>query len=145
MGEKYISLESIVTCLAGVIFPTLWKKYSDKLYTKYGYLLTTEGILYTLICILLIGGYINYKAYYILDMLLFVVISKNIICGNNKLKAIRYKGETREEYDNNINIVSNLSSLIGFTLSFILTIPVSLAFILITIGICFDNIFYYNI
>lgn len=127
-----------------MMFPILWNKKSDRLYKTYGYLLTTEGVLYILIGFLVVIGAIIPKTYYILDTLLFAIISKNVICGNNKLLAFRYK-ENREQFDNNSNIVGNASSLIGFTLNFILSLSVNVAFILITIGIVFDNIFYYQV
>ena len=144
VGEKYVALNSIVICLGGMLFPVLWNKRSDKLYKVYGYLLTTEGILYTLIGFLIVIGAIVPKMYYILDTLLFAIISKNVICGNNKLLAFRYK-DNREEYDNNYNIVANASSLIGFTLNILLSLDTNVAFILLTIGIIFDNIFYYQV
>lgn len=138
-----MALNSIILCITGIIFPLIWNKYSDKMYNKYGYFLTLECILYTLIAVLVIMGTVTPKVYYILDTLLFALITKNIVCGNNKLLAFIYKGKDREKFDNNSNIASNLSSLLGFTLSFILTIPTNVAFILITIGVISDNIFYY--
>lgn len=145
VGSKIIALNSIIMCLTGALFPILWNKYSEKLYRKYGYLLGLEAIAYISIATLILTGTITNKAYYLLDTLLFALISKNIICGGNKLRAKRYNSEDkREKYDNNSTLIANLSSLIGFGISFIFTIPVNIAFILITIGICFDNIFYYK-
>lgn len=140
-----VSLNAIILCIAGVLFPVVWNKYSNELYKKYGYLLSMEVIMYTLIVILILIGVIDNRAYYIIDTLLFAIITKNIICGTNRLTALRYNSkDKREKYDNNLNIVANLSSLIGFSISFLVAIPVNIAFILITIGICFDNIFYYQ-
>jgi len=144
VGEKMIALNSIIICTAGVLFPILWNKYS-KLYKSYGYLLTAEGITYITIGILIVTGCISNTLYYILDTILFSLITKNIICGGNKLRAIRYNSEKiREEYDNNSTIVANFSSLLGFGISFVIMIPSNIAFIFITIGICIDNIFYYK-
>lgn len=144
VGEKIISLNAIVMCLVGIVFPILWNKKSDFMYRKYGYLLTIEGISYILLTILFICGLIDSKFYYLLDTLLFAIIAKNIICGGNRLRASRYKNEDREEYDNNSALVSNSSSLIGFTISFLFVIPTNIAFILIAFGIIIDNIFYYK-
>lgn len=131
-------------CLAGIVFPILWNKKSDFMYSKYEYLLTIEGISYILLTILFICGLIDSKFYYLLDTLLFAIIAKNIICGGNRLRASRYKNKDREEYDNNSALVSNSSSLIGFTISFLFVIPTNIAFILIAFGIIIDNIFYYK-
>lgn len=144
-GQKMISLNSIILCIAGIIVPLLWNKYSDTLYLKYGYLLSIECILYSIIAFLVIFSFITPKAYYILDTFLFAIVTKNIISGNIKLKSLLYKDGQREKFDNNSNIASNASSLIGFTISLLIEFPISVGFILITIGICLDNIFYYNV
>ena len=73
----------------------------------------------------------------------YCFVTKNILIGTNRLKVLRYEGDGRQIFDNNIQLASNASSLIGFSISFI-TIPMSLSFILITIGIIFDNFFYYS-
>lgn len=140
-----IAFNSIIMCLAGVLFPIIWNKYKN-LYRIYGKLLLLEGVTYSIIGILIYTNAISNVAYYLLDTFLFAIISKNIICGCNKLRAVRYNSEIiREQYDNNSTIVSNFSSLLGFGISFIITISSSIAFILITIGICIDNIFYYRV
>lgn len=114
------------------------------MYKKYGYLLTIEGIAYILLTVLIVLGIINTKFYYLLDTLLFAIVTKNIICGGNRLRASRYKDKDREEYDNNSVLVANISSLIGFTISFLFKIPVSIAFIIMGFGVIVDNIFYYK-
>ncbi len=144
INEKMISLNSILLCISGIILPIVWNKYSDKLYEKYGYLLSIEAILYTLLTILIIIGFIDNKAYYFIDTILFALVTKNIICGNNRLTSMRYKNKDREIFDNSIVSVSNMSSLIGFGISFVFTIPVNIAFIFMGLGIVADNIFYYR-
>lgn len=144
INEKIISLNAIVVCIAGIIAPIVWNKKSNELYNKYGYLLSIEGISYILLTIAFIIGTIDSRLYYLIDTILFSIITKNIICGNNKLRAIRYNGEEREKFDNDSNILSNTSSLIGFTISLLLPIPKYLAFIMLGIGIISDNVFYYR-
>ena len=41
-------------------------------------------------------------------------------------------------------MAANISSMIGFGISAIFTLSMKQAFILSTIGICIDNIFYYS-
>lgn len=145
IGQKMISLNSILICIAGTLIPVLWNKKSEKLYKTYGFLCNLETVLYIIICIMFLVSFISPKAYYILDTIFFCLVSKNIICGGNKLKAKKYDTESkREQYDNNIQLVTNISSLIGFSISLITNINTNIAFILITIGICFDNFFYYK-
>ncbi len=42
-----------------------WNKYSDKLYKKYGLMLTIEAVIYILLLIMLISYRMNLLAYYI--------------------------------------------------------------------------------
>src|SRR3712207_4218286 len=131
INQRIISLNSIVTCISGILFPIIWNKYSDKLYVKWRYLLSAETIAYTIAIMLMLFGKINGRIYYFVDTLFFAVITKNIICGNNKLKSIRYaKDNEREQYDNNCNIVTNCSSLIGFGTSFLFNMQIKIVFIL---------------
>lgn len=145
VGQKMISLNSIVICVAGILIPILWNKKSEKLYKTFGFLCNLEIILYAVICIMYLVSFIDAKAYYILDTVFFCLVTKNMICGGNKLRAKRYDTENkREKYDNNVQLVTNISSLIGFLISFMVDMNVNVGFILITIGICADNFFYYN-
>lgn len=143
VGSRVVSFNAICVSIAGIFIPIIWNKHSDTIYKKYGYLFIIETISYSIICIAVLSAIITVKDYYILDTILFCIVSKNIICGNNKLKVLRYKDNEREEYDNNILLVSNASSLIGFIISFIFAIPINIAFICITIGICADNFAYF--
>lgn len=144
INERTISFNAIVVCLAGIIVPVIWNKKSDELYRKYGYLLTIEGVSYSLLTIAFIIGTIDSTLYYLIDTLLFAIIAKNTMCGGNRLRASKYKGKDREKFDNNSNIFSNVSSLIGFTASLLITIPTNVAFIILGIGVVSDNIFYYK-
>lgn len=144
VGQKMISVNEIAICIAGIFIPIMWNKKSEKLYKTYGFLCNLETVLYIIICIMFLTSFITTKAYYILDTAFFCLVTKNIISGGNKLRAKRYNTEKdREQYDNNSQLVSNASSLIGFIISLVININVNIGFMLLTIGICVDNIFYY--
>ncbi len=145
VGSKMISLNSICICLSGILCPLIWNKKSDKLYKQYGLFCNMETILYVIICVLFLFQNISPIIYYILDTIFYCLVTKNIICGNNKLRMLRYFGIEREEYDNNFQLVSNASSLIGFSISLLLDFSIAWGFILITIGISIDNFFYYSV
>ena len=144
IDERIISLNAIIVCIAGIIVPIIWNKKSDELYNKYGYLLTLEGLSYILLTVAFILGTVDSRLYYLIDTILFSIITKNIICGGNKLRALRYTGEEREKFDNDCNILSNASSLIGFTVSLLFPLQKYVAFVILGIGIISDNIFYYR-
>ena len=139
-----ISVNSLFACIGGIILPIIWNKYCDKLYKKYGAMLVTECIIYILILIMLLTNRMGLITYYILDTIFFALVTKSIICGGNKLRAKRYSNESdRVKYDNNSQMASNISKIIGFGISAIFTLGMKQAFVLSTIGICIDNIFFY--
>lgn len=145
VGQKMISINSIMICVSGIFIPLLWNKYSERLYKTFGTLCNLETLLYAIICIMYLMSFITTKAYYILDTIFFCLVTKNMICGGNRLRAKRYNSEDkREEYDNNVQLVSNISSLIGFFISIMVNMKISVGFIFITVGICADNFFYHN-
>ena len=144
VGQRMISVNSLFACIGGIILPIIWNKYSDKLYKKYGAMLVTECIIYILILIMLLTNRMGLITYYILDTIFFALVTKSIICGGNKLRAKRYSNEAdRVKYDNNSQMASNISKIIGFGISAIFTLSMKQAFVLSTIGICIDNIFFY--
>lgn len=145
VGQRMISINALCTCIGGIILPFVWNKYSDRMYKKYGTMLFIEAIIYILILIMLLRGDMNLIVYYILDTICFTLVTKNIICGGNKLRAKRYNNEAdRVKYDNDTQMAGNISSMIGFGISAIFEFSMSQAFILSTIGICVDNLFYYS-
>lgn len=145
VGQRMISINALCTCMGGIILPFVWNKYSNKLYKRYDVMLATECIIYILILIMLLTNNMGLMAYYIVDTICFALVTKNIICGGNKLRAKRYSNEAdRVKYDNNLQMATNISSMIGFGISAIFTLSMKQAFILSTMGICIDNIFYYS-
>lgn len=82
-------------------------------------------------------------AYYIIDMLIFSIVTRNIFCGGVKLKAIRYNSEEdREHFDNNNNSASAIATILGSIIAMILNLDFSVMLWLATIGNTIDNIFY---
>lgn len=145
VGEKMISLNLIILSISGIIFPLLWNKYS-KLYNLYGFLMISESLGYIILGLLIYNDFITAFVYFIIDTILFALLSKNVACGATKLLSIRYNSEKgREKYDNNSSVVGNFSSLLGFIISFFISIPINYAFILMSIGIIIDNVFYYRV
>lgn len=145
INKNFISMNMIIVCLSGIIFSQLWNKKSEDLFKKYDKLLISEMVLYAILIFSVILGFVTPKMYYIIDTLFFAIISKNIICGNNRLKVLLYKDHEREEFDNNLVIASNASSLIGYLLSFIFNLNINIAFVFMFFGITLDNIFLFNV
>ena len=141
--EKIISFNQITICISIIIINNLWNKFSDKLYKHYQKILLFEGVLYFVLHLGMFLNILTPSLYYIADTLLFCLVTKNIICGGNKLRSIVYKDENREKYDNIIPIAAAISTLIGAGIALVFDIKIEIAFILSWVGIAIDNVFYW--
>ena len=142
VSDTIIALNQIINCLSIVILGNLWNKKSDKLFKYYPMLCVSETILGVSSTIWAILTH-NILAYYIIDTLIFAIVTRNICCGGVKLRAIRYKTETdREHFDNNNNSMSAIATIIGSMLAIILKLDFVAMLWLATIGNAVDNIFY---
>lgn len=141
--SNFMSLTQLISCVLAILISQLWIKYSDRLYKLFGISLIFECILFGALLILFLSNLIDPKIYYITDCILSATITRNIINGGCRLKAIRYKEKEREMYDHKNTIICNIASIGGFAFSSIFVLPTKLAFILMFMGISVDNIFYY--
>ena len=125
-----------------VILGSLWNKKSDKLFRHYPIFCIGETVISTCATIWATTTN-NIVAYYIIDTLVFSIITRNICCGAVKLKAIRYNTEEdREHFDNNNNSASAIATIIGSIIAMILDLDFSIMLWIATIGNAIDNIFY---
>lgn len=142
VSDSIIALNQIINCLSIIIIGAIWNRKSKKLfnlYPLYCVLETLVGIVTTIYVIISK----NIVVYYILDTLVFAIITRNIICGGIKLRAIRYDTEDkREHFDNNNNSMSAIATILGSVIAMFLTLNFNTMIILATIGNCIDNIFY---
>ena len=142
VSDTIIALNQIINCLSIVILGSLWNKKSDELFKYYPVLCISETILSVCSTIWATLTH-NILAYYIIDTLIFAIVTRNICCGGVKLRAIRYKTETdREHFDNNNNSMSAIATIIGSMLAIILKLDFVAMLWLATIGNAVDNIFY---
>jgi hypothetical protein len=85
----------------------------------------------------------NILAYYIMDTLIFAIVTRNIICGGNKLRALRYNTETaREHFDNNNLSANATATIVGSIVAMILKLDFISMLWVATVGNAVDNIFY---
>lgn len=142
VSDSIIALSQIINCLSVVVLGSLWNKKSDKLFKYYPIFCVCETVLS-------IGSAIwatttkNIMAYYIIDTLIFAIVTRNICCGGVKLRAIRYNTEAdREHFDNNNNSASAIATIIGSVIAMILDLDFAVMLWLATLGNAIDNIFY---
>lgn len=140
--KLYISLEQIIACLGTMIFCGLWNKYSDKLFQYYHLMLFAEIFAdVALFADVLIRK--DLKFYFLLNIIIFAVVTKNVICGGTKMRAkVHPKENLREQYDNNLAIVDSIATLGGAGMAMIFTFDLKILFILALTGNIIDNFFY---
>ena len=143
VDPRTVSICSLMSCVIVALVNKSWLRYSKKLYKYFKHLLIIEGIVYSILIGMILSTSISPCTYYIFDTLLFATITNNIICGGVKLKSLRYQGEEREKFDNTINYWANISCIIGFLISSIITFSWRIGFIIIFISVIVDNGFYY--
>lgn len=140
-NENLIAINQIINCISIVFFGYIWNKTS-KLFDYYHILCIAETLLG--ICSSLIATLTgNIIAYYIIDTLIFSIVTRNIICGGNKLRAMRYRSEAdREHFDNNNLSANATATIIGSVVAMVLKLDFIKMLWIATLGNAVDNIFY---
>lgn len=140
-SDNLIALNQIINCVSIVLFGFIWNK-TKRLFNFYPALCIIEGILSIGSTIFAITTH-NIVAYYIIDTLIFSIVTRNICCGGIKLRAMRYNTEEqRERYDNNNNSANAIGTILGSCLAMILDLNFEVMLAIATIGNTVDNIFY---
>lgn len=140
-SDNLIALNQIINCVSIVLFGFVWNK-TKRLFNFYPALCIIEGILSIGSTIFAITTH-NIVAYYVIDTLIFSIVTRNICCGGIKLRAMRYNTEEqRERYDNNNNSANAIGTIVGSCLAMILDLNFETMLIVATIGNTVDNIFY---
>lgn len=145
VSRQYISIEQIISCIGIVVFGTVWNKYGDKLFKHYEQILILEVIMdIILFGHVLITG--NLKFYFLFNIIVYAVVTKNLACGGIKMRAkVNPTEELREKYDNNSNSVYAIATLLGTVTALVFPVGLNILFILAFIGNTVDNFFYFYI
>lgn len=142
VSDSVIALSQIINCLSIVILGSLWNKKSDKLFKHYPMFCTGETVLSICSTIWATTTH-NIMTYYIIDTLIFAIVTRNICCGGVKLRAIRYNSEKeREQFDNNNNSSSAIATIIGSVVAMMMDLDFATMLWLATLGNAIDNVFY---
>lgn len=141
-SDSFIALNQIINCVSIIIFGSLWNKKSEELFKYYPIFCVLETLLGIMTTIYAIITH-NIVVYYLLDTIVFAIITRNICCGGIKLRAIRYNSEEkREHFDNNNNSVYSVATIIGSIIAMFLNLNFTIMLCLATFGNIIDNIFY---
>lgn len=140
--QGYIGFEQIVSCVSTIIFGTLWNKYSSKLFSYYRQILLLE-IIFDIILFTDVIIRNDLKFYFVLNVLIFAIITRNLCCGNIKMRAkVNPTEELRERYDNNANSICSGATILGTALALMFSFNLRTLFVLALIGNTIDNFFY---
>ena len=145
ISDNLIVLSQIANCLSIIIGGMIWNKYSDSLFRHYIAYCICETILgiFSTVFTLVTN---NIIAYYIIDTLIFAIVTRNVICGGTKLRALRYNSEAkREKFDNDNNSAMALGVIMGSAIAIFLELPFPIMLCIATLGNAIDNIFYIRI
>ncbi len=141
--KNFISINQIVTCSSIILFNSIWNKHSNRLFKYFPVLCILE-----MLCTIVVATYISINkssitSFYILDTLICVVVTRNIICGGNRLKALRYSNPSkRERFDNSNNSYASLATIIGASIAIVLEMDFITMVWIAAFGNCIDNILY---
>lgn len=142
VSDTIVAANQIVNCLSVVFFGFVWNKLSNKLFRFYPVFCVAETALGILSTLWAITSH-NIMSYYIIDTLIFSIVTRNIICGGVKLRAMRYPSEEkRERFDNNNNSASAIATIIGSLVAILLDLSFDAMLCIATFGNAIDNIFY---
>lgn len=137
----YIGLEQILACLGTIIFCRLWNNHSDRLFSHFRLILWLEIIfdMYLFVDVIIRN---DLKFYFLLNILIFSIITRNLCCARTKMRAkIHPTEDLREKYDNNVNVVCSVATLSGTAIAIVIIMPLWLLFIIACIGNVIDNFF----
>ena len=138
----YIGFEQILCCISTIIFCKLWNKYSDRLFEHYNLIVIAEIVAdLALFSHVLLTDNLNF--YFMFNVIIFSLITRNVCCGGTKMRAkVNPTEKTREHYDNNNQIVSAVATLMGAGFAMAYSLDINFLFIFALIGNIIDNFFY---
>ena len=140
--QAFISIEQILCCAGTMLFCWIWNKFSDKLFKYYELFLIAEIVADSILFADVIIRR-DLRFYFMLNVIIYSIITRNLICGGNKMRAkINPSEKERERFDNNNNIMNSASTLLGAGLAMILSPELKPLFILALIGNIADNFFF---
>ena len=143
IDPKYIAFEGIFISVSTIITSSCFNKWGDKIFKFMPVFLITESVLYCGLVPSILTGVVSVKAYFIIDIIAYSCIARNIICCGSRMRRILYKDEVREQFDNSLPIASAIASVIGGTVVMCCTIPLWLSWVIMGVGTSIDNVFLY--
>lgn len=141
-SDTLVAFNQMINCISIIVFSKIWNAKSERLFYYYPIFCMLEIVFTVTTTIFTILTH-NIIAYYLLDTFTFAIITRNIICGGIKLRAIRYRTEKKREcFDNNNNSVASFATIFGSVIAMFLSLDFTTMLCLATLGNMIDNIIY---
>lgn len=143
--NTYISIDQILYCIGIILMGHIWNNYGDRIFKYYKIILIIEAIIQVLLGLFIITTG-QLKIYYILNSIMVSFITRNVSCGFIKIKAKANPTDiSREYFDNTNNSCYAIATLLGSTLSIVLTLDFNIMIMISLFGCVVDNILSYYI
>lgn len=144
LQDRLMTFMSLLAAVVLVYFTIKWRDKDGQEITKkiFKPMLIVETTSYGL----LVGYFLlskNVIAFYVLNCLMNIIISQNILNCLYFIEAVRYGEEKIAKYNMDKTAVGSINSIIGYGLSTLLPPSVNAAFIIFYIATVIDN--YYQI
>ena len=142
VSSEYIGMEQLIACIGSVVIGTLWNKHGDRLFQHYAKIVIAETVADLMLFIgVIVTG--NLKSYFIFNVLIYAVITRNLSCGGIKMRAkVNPTEQLRERFDNNSNSINSVATILGTLTELLFDFELSTLFILAMIGGIIDNFIY---
>ena len=141
-SSNLIAAIQIINCLSVVIIGRLWNKRSDSLFKYYPLICAIETIV-SIAMAVAVTITNSTVLYFICNNLIVAFVTRHIMCGGIKLKAIRYRSEKeREAFDNNNNSADAIATIIGSLIAMVVCLDFVPLLWIATIGGAIDNTSY---
>jgi len=142
VSSQLIATKGMMMSIGIILVNSVFTRYGKKIYRFYRYFLIVEMVMYIALIPLMVYNSVPTWAYYMMTAMCDMVVARNIICCNNRMRRLIYHGEDREMHDN-LRPVMQSVACIGGNLIACCGLPLSTSWWMIGIGVLLgDGLFW---
>lgn len=142
VSSQLIAMKGMMLSIGTILVNSTFNKYGKSIYRFYRLFLIVEMVIYLALIPLMVMGSLPAWVYYVMTAMCDMVIARNIICCNNRMRRLIYHGEDREMHDNCRPIMQSVAC-IGGNLIACCGLPVSTSWWMIGIGVVLGDILFW--
>lgn len=142
VSSQLIATKGMLMSIGAILVNSVFTKYGKKIYRFYKWFLMVEVVLYMALIPMIIVGVIPARAYYMMTAVCDMVIARNIICCNNRMRRLIYNGEDRETHDNLRPVMQSVACVAGNLIS-CCGLPLSTSWWMIGIGVVVGDVLFW--